>query len=158
MLHPPCSSASFFIFRLISFSMIILLLCLRWSWFIVHPSPFALRSLLFFRPHSTNPFDAWVRLFQHKHCYPRVIMMFFVWNSVWLSCLKTRFSLQTEEFKDCPPGFLYILALSMVIKEVQADNELLSTRQYREGKFTNAVGIFVSFERFTCFEIGSDLP
>lgn len=40
---------------------------------------------------------------------------------------------QTEEFKDCPPGFLYILALSMVIKEVQADNELLSTRQYREG-------------------------
>jgi len=40
---------------------------------------------------------------------------------------------QTEEFKDCPPGFLYILALSMVIKEVQADNELLSTRQYQEG-------------------------
>ena len=49
--------------------------------------------------------------------------------------------LQTEEFKDCPPGFLYILALSMVIKEVQADNELLSTRQYREGKFT-IFGIF----------------
>jgi len=66
-----------------------------------------------------------------------------------------QFSLQTEEFKDCPPGFLYILALSMVIKEVQADNELLSTRQYQEGKFTFVVGIFVSFERFTCFEIGT---
>ncbi|XP_078355494.1 uncharacterized protein LOC144658481 [Oculina patagonica] len=40
---------------------------------------------------------------------------------------------QTEEFKACPPGFLYILALSMVIKEVQADNVMLSTRQYQEG-------------------------
>ena len=37
----------------------------------------------------------------------------------------------------------------MVIKEVQADNELLSTRQYREGKFTIVVGIFVSLDRFT---------
>ncbi|KAL9969003.1 hypothetical protein ACROYT_G021158 [Oculina patagonica] len=40
---------------------------------------------------------------------------------------------QTEEFKACPPGFLYILALSMVIKEVQADGVMLSTRQYQEG-------------------------
>ncbi|KAL9968966.1 hypothetical protein ACROYT_G021119 [Oculina patagonica] len=40
---------------------------------------------------------------------------------------------QTEEFKACPPGFLYILALSMVIKEVQADDVMLSTRQYQEG-------------------------
>ncbi|XP_078355484.1 uncharacterized protein LOC144640144 isoform X2 [Oculina patagonica] len=40
---------------------------------------------------------------------------------------------QTEEFKACPPGLLYILALSMVIKEVQADDVMLSTRQYQEG-------------------------
>ncbi|XP_078355488.1 uncharacterized protein LOC144658478 isoform X2 [Oculina patagonica] len=45
---------------------------------------------------------------------------------------------QTEEFKACPPGFLYILALSMVIKEVQADGVMLSTRQYQEVcKFNN---------------------
>lgn len=40
---------------------------------------------------------------------------------------------QTDEFKGCPPGFLYILALSMVIKEVQADAALLSNRQYQDG-------------------------
>lgn len=66
-----------------------------------------------------------------------------------------RFSLQTEEFKDCPPGFLYILALSMVIKEVQADDVILSTRQYQEGKFTFLVGISVSYERLAYFEIGT---
>ena len=39
----------------------------------------------------------------------------------------------------------------MVIKEVQADNELLSARQYQEGKFTViVVVVFVSSERFTC--------
>lgn len=42
---------------------------------------------------------------------------------------------QTEEFKDCPPGFLYILALSMIITEVQADEAVLSKRQYQDGKF-----------------------
>lgn len=128
---------------------------------VVHSSSFTLRALgsCIFWPHSTFPFNARVGLFQHKHCYSSscVIMIFSVRNSVWWSCFKTRFSSQTEEFKDCPPGFLYILALSMVIEEVQADNELLSTRQYREGKFTIVVGIFVSLNRFTCFETGSDL-
>lgn len=40
---------------------------------------------------------------------------------------------QTEEFQACPPGFLYILALSMAIKEVQADEIVLSERQYQDG-------------------------
>ena len=42
---------------------------------------------------------------------------------------------QTQEFRDCPPGFLYILALSTVIKEVQEDGAVLSKRQYQEGEY-----------------------
>ena len=57
-----------------------------------------------------------------------------------------RFFCQTEEFKSCPPGFLYILALSMVIKEVQADDVVLSTRQYQEGE---CIFSLVFYERFT---------
>ena len=41
---------------------------------------------------------------------------------------------QTDEFQHCPPGFLYLIALSMVIKEVQADEAVLSKRQYQDGK------------------------
>ena len=47
------------------------------------------------------------------------------------------FVYQTDEFQHCPPGFLYLIALSMVtmvIKEVQADEAVLSKRQYRDGK------------------------
>ena len=69
-----------------------------------------------------------------------------------------RFSLQTEEFKDCPPGFLYILALSMVIKEVQTNDALLSTSQYQEGKFTFLVGILVSHERLKVWLILKKRP
>ena len=45
-----------------------------------------------------------------------------------------RFVYQTDEFQHCPPGFLYLIALSMVIKEVQADEAVLSKRQYQDGK------------------------
>ena len=44
------------------------------------------------------------------------------------------FVYQTDEFQHCPPGFLYLIALSMVIKEVQADEAVLSKRQYQDGK------------------------
>lgn len=40
---------------------------------------------------------------------------------------------QTEEFKTCPAGFLYILALSMTIKEVPAGEIVLTEREYRDG-------------------------
>ncbi|CAH3126513.1 unnamed protein product [Porites lobata] len=40
---------------------------------------------------------------------------------------------QTDEFQHCPPGFLYLIALSMVIKEVRADEAVLSKRQYQDG-------------------------
>lgn len=40
---------------------------------------------------------------------------------------------QTEEFKTCPAGFLYILALSMTIKEVPAGEIVLTQREYRDG-------------------------
>lgn len=44
------------------------------------------------------------------------------------------FSPQTEEFKTCPAGFLYILALSMTIKEVPAGEIVLTEREYQDGK------------------------
>lgn len=40
---------------------------------------------------------------------------------------------QTEGFKTCPAGFLYILALSMTIKEVRAGEIVLTEREYRDG-------------------------
>lgn len=40
---------------------------------------------------------------------------------------------QTDQFSGCRPGFLYIIALSMIIKEVQADEAVLSKRQYQDG-------------------------
>lgn len=40
---------------------------------------------------------------------------------------------QTAEFQICPPGFLYILALSMAIREADAGRAVLSKHQYQDG-------------------------
>lgn len=40
---------------------------------------------------------------------------------------------QTAEFQICPPGFLYIVALSMAIREADAGRAVLSKHQYQDG-------------------------
>lgn len=42
---------------------------------------------------------------------------------------------QTDEFQVCPPGFLYIIALSMIVKEVEEDQAVLSKNQYDDGTY-----------------------
>ncbi|XP_067050694.1 cGMP-dependent protein kinase 2-like [Acropora muricata] len=40
---------------------------------------------------------------------------------------------QTAEFQICPPGFLYIVALSMTIREADVGRAVLSKHQYQDG-------------------------
>ncbi|XP_029203178.2 uncharacterized protein LOC114967302 isoform X1 [Acropora millepora] len=40
---------------------------------------------------------------------------------------------QTAEFQICPPGFLYIVALSMAIREADVGRAVLSKHQYQDG-------------------------
>ncbi|XP_032234827.2 uncharacterized protein LOC116616841 [Nematostella vectensis] len=40
---------------------------------------------------------------------------------------------QSAFFKDCPPGFIYIIALSMLVREIQEEQAVLSHAQYKKG-------------------------